>query len=120
MELQKLFCCLCALVLFLAGCGEKAPAALQPGTVYTADHCLYMSPHNSAIWFDSGDPGVRIVLEDDAFSWTVQGTEEKRTAENVTWGWQKFPYTDEEWYALFDEKRAGLLRCTPQADQQTI
>ena len=113
MKLRALLCCLCALVL-LAGCGEKSPAALAPGEVYVADHTLYMSPHNSAVWFDAGDPGLRFTLEEDAFAWTMDGEETGKRIENVAWGWQPFPYTDEEWYAMFDEKEPPFFDAPPK------
>ena len=99
---MTLCCVLLCLLLCFGGCAEKTPVALQPGDSYMADHILYMSPHNSAIWFDTGDTGLRFTVEENALAWTIPGAGEDRRIEDVDWGWQPFPYTDEQWYAMFD------------------
>lgn len=88
-----------------------------PGTTYVSWQCLYMNPLSSYAAM-GGDSGCKYVVGDDYFatyrrndgsiiSVTTQpnldtansGLQSRVDIPN--WKWQAFPYTDEEWAALY-------------------
>lgn len=91
-----------AMLVFFIGCAA-APASLQPGTCFTTSECLYMNPLNAVFW-DQGDNGYRYCIEETAFTWHLRENSASGIGqiENVSWGWQDFPYTDVQWNAMLE------------------
>ena len=93
-------------LLLFTGCSlrQTPAAALAPGESYVTEKGLYVGPL-SAFWIPQDDNGKRYITETDAFLWlSRKGTAEGvHRIENVHWGWQEFPYTDESWNALFEQ-----------------
>ena len=101
-----------------------------PGTAYVSWQCLYMNPFSSYI---SDDSGCRYEIGKDSFSIislrggtagskVSAGREVDYAGRPVTatvpvskWEWQEFPYTDEEWEALFKP-----ISSTSMADIHTL
>ena len=91
-----------------------------PGTTYVPYQCIYMNPLSSYVAM-GGDSGCKYILGGDYFvtihrdngsiiSITTNpeqevldtGTGEQKSMIEVSdWDWKEFPYSDEEWEALF-------------------
>lgn len=67
---------------------------------YLSSSCLYMIPLSSYAPF-GGDSGCQYLVSEDSFSIVTRSNGETQTISPVEWGWQEFPYTDEEWKNLF-------------------
>ncbi len=98
----------------------KEPMELVPGTSYVSYQCLYMNPLSSFAAI-GGDSGCLYTVGEDYFETVYRGygtidltgvtiwesETENRTYESNNlidvpkWEWQSFPYTDEEWAALY-------------------
>ncbi len=68
------------------------------GTKFESDACLYMTPLSSYFPID-GNSGFTYEITEDAF---LKISKDKINAAVITlpvenWGWQEFPFTDEEW-----------------------
>lgn len=75
--------------------------ALVAGTSYVTSACLYMNPLSSFSPIN-GDSGQRYSITENALVITDRASGEViRMAAPVIWGWQPFPYADEDWAALF-------------------
>ena len=95
------------------------PTELIPGTTYVSWQCLYMNPLSSYAAM-GGDSGCKYIVGEDYFA-TINrndGSFVSVTNPNLdtatsgldglqnmidvsSWEWQEFPYTDEEWAALY-------------------
>lgn len=66
---------------------------------YVPNGCLYMNPLSSTLAV-GGDDGSRYVISDTGFA-----IDDRRggatVLDPIDWGWQDFPWTAEEWNALF-------------------
>ncbi len=96
---------------------NPAEPELIPGTTYVSRQCLYMNSFSSLL----SDSGRKYIIGDNYFA-TVQHNNEsliniisypdldtmdsdlKNVIDVPKWRWQEFPYTDEEWDALFKPK----------------
>ena len=98
----------------------KQADALIPGTTYVPYQRLYMNPLSSFAAI-GGDSGCTYVVGEDYFD-TIYCS--NRVSINATdpgadiaqhridvskWRWQEFPYTDEEWAALYWPKGIGSI-----------
>lgn len=91
---------------------EQFTGELIPNTTYVPYQCLYMNPLSSYAAM-GGDSGCKYVVGEDYFATIYRGNRVSINATNpdadITqnrinvpkWKWQKFPYTDEEWAALY-------------------
>lgn len=76
-----------------------APNTVSVGDSYVSTDCLYMNPLSS--YLPDGDSGYRYVIGEESFL-IVNKTDNTTTEFSpVAWGWQEFPYSKEEWEALF-------------------
>ena len=107
---------------------DTTPATLSeiiPGTTYVSWQCLYMNPLSSYAAF-GGDSGCKYVVGDDYFATyrrndgsitSVTTRPDLDTADSglqnmvdiSKWEWQEFPYTDEEWAALYQPGGFGEM-----------
>ena len=108
---------------------EATMSEIIPGTTYVSWQCLYMNPLSSFAAM-GGDSGCKYVVGDDYFAiyrrsngdvisiTTNPGPEGVDTADSKpqsmvdvpNWEWQEFPYTDEEWAALYQPGGFGGLQ----------
>ena len=95
---------------------DTTVAELVPGTSYVSWQCLYMNPLSS-YFAAGGDSGCRYIVTEDEFvimdrshryinqstGKPLEGNEAYLQHQIVVskWEWQEFPYTDEEWAALY-------------------
>lgn len=95
---------------------EQFTGELIPGTTYVSWQCLYMNPLSSYAAM-GGDSGCRYLIDEDYFTTlyrnndnfvSVTHPELDTAGDNANnmipvpnWEWQEFPYTDEEWAALY-------------------
>ncbi len=79
---------------------EPEPVDVQVGVTYRSKDCLYMNPLSSYAAI-GGNSGYYYRVEEDAFVEInkVDGSETRMEVD--WWAWQEFPYTDEEWAALY-------------------
>lgn len=102
------------LQIIISNSGQNTAFLLSPGTTYVSWQCLYRNPLSS--YGHTDDSGCRYEIRKDSFSImnlleknnVSVGSEvdyaENRLEERIPvskWKWQEFPYTDEEWEALF-------------------
>lgn len=110
---------------------EQVPSTIMwdgeliPGTTYVSYQCLYMNPLSSYAAM-GGDSGCKYIVGEDYFAtinrndgsfvsvtnpdmdMATSGLDELQNMIEVTsWEWQEFPYTDEEWAALYVPKGFG-------------
>lgn len=98
---------------------------LIPGTTYVSYQCLYMNPLSSYVAM-GGDSGCKYIIGEDYFA-TINrndGSFVSVTNPNMdiatsgldglqnmievsNWEWKEFPYTDEEWAALYTPQGFG-------------
>ena len=71
-----------------------------PGTTYVSSGCIYMNPLSSYAPID-GDSGCTYTVADASFETVRRSSGARDVVEVQSWEWQPFPYTDEEWAALF-------------------
>jgi len=99
------------------------PTELIPGTTYVSWQCLYMNPLSSYAAM-GGDSGCKYIINENSFVIlnrsngqivsinnspavehpsvdSSESTPVRYEADVDKWDWQKFPYTDEEWAALY-------------------
>ena len=108
---------------------EATMSEIIPGTTYVSWQCLYMNPLSSYAAI-GGDSGCKYVVGDNYFatyrrtdgsvvSVTADpGVEPLDTASSdlqsmvdvPNWNWQEFPYTDEEWAALYQPGGFGGMQ----------
>ena len=102
------------------GSGIASVGEIIPGTTYVPYQCIYMNPLSSYAAM-GGDSGCKYILGGDYFV-TIHrdngsiicitanpeqevldnGTGEQKSMIEVSdWDWKEFPYSDEEWEALF-------------------
>lgn len=110
---------------------EQVPSTIMwdgeliPGTTYVSYQCLYMNPLSSYAAM-GGDSGCKYIVGEDYFAtinrndgsfvsvtnpdmdMATSGLDGLQNMIEVTsWEWQEFPYTDEEWAALYVPKGFG-------------
>ena len=73
---------------------------VAPGTALVSWQCLFMNPLSSTLSL-YGDSGCRYVVGEDYFAVIDRSTGAEQRIDVPDWSWQAFPYTDEEWAALF-------------------
>lgn len=86
----------------------NASSELTPGTTYLSDRCIYMNPLSSLGAFD-GDNGYTYTVTDDSFEIVNRNSGARDAIEVQSWEWQPFPYTDEEWAALYVPQGFGEI-----------
>ena len=69
------------------------------GMTFVSYQCLYMNPLSSV--YPGGDTRYRYIIGDKSFILEHRVTGEKREINDITWKWEEFPYTDEEWEELY-------------------
>lgn len=90
---------------------EPFTGDIIPGTTYVPYQCLYMNPLSSYAAI-GGDSGRKYVVGEDYFATIYRGrnriaidgvdtTVNEHRIAVPKWEWQKFPYTDAEWAALY-------------------
>ena len=100
---------------------------LIPGTTYVSWQCLYMNPLSSYAAM-GGDSGYKYVISDRSFTIlnrnngnvvsinsrpnvdTSESTPVSYETDIEKWSWQEFPYTDEEWAALYVPGGFGAMK----------
>ena len=100
---------------------------LIPGTTYVSWQCLYMNPLSSYAAM-GGDSGYKYVISDRSFTIlsrnngnvvsinsrpnvdTAESTPVSYETDVEKWSWQEFPYTDEEWAALYVPGGFGAMK----------
>ena len=98
-----------------------------PGTTYVSWQCLYMNPLSSYAAM-GGDSGYKYVISDRSFTIlnrnngnvvsinsrpnvdTSESTPVSYETDIEKWSWQEFPYTDEEWAALYVPGGFGAMK----------
>ena len=70
------------------------------GTTYVSDECIYMNPLSSYAASD-GDSGCTYAIRENSFEIVHRNSGKQEAFEVKNWKWQLFPYTDEEWEALY-------------------
>lgn len=78
---------------------ETGQSALVPGTAYVSSRCVYMNVLSS--YSTTGDSGFRYYVAEDSFVSVYRETGAQNMIAVPEWRWQSFPYTDEEWAALY-------------------
>ncbi|MCD8254594.1 MAG: M56 family metallopeptidase [Oscillospiraceae bacterium] len=78
---------------------QSSSAELAAGT-YVSERCLYMNPLSSYAAVD-GDSGFTYTVGEGAFTATDRSSGAQTVTAVPSWEWQEFPYTDEEWAALY-------------------
>ena len=79
---------------------EPEPVDVQVGTTYCSKDCLYMNPLSSYAAI-GGDSGSYYRIEENAFVEISKRDGSESSLQVDWWAWQEFPYTDEEWAALY-------------------
>lgn len=79
---------------------EAASQDLRSSITYVSDRCIYMNPLSSYAAID-GDSGYTYTVGNDYFETVYRDSGAKNVVEVQSWVWQPFPYTDEEWEALY-------------------
>jgi len=74
---------------------EKAAEIVSEGS-YVTSACIYMNPLSSYYPL-GGDSGEIYHIKDDLFMINSRHGAYSESVTNIDWGWQAFPYTDEEW-----------------------
>ena len=106
---------------------EQFTGELIPGTTYVSWQCLYMNPLSSYAAM-GGDSGYKYVISDRSFTIlsrnngnivsinsrpnvdTSESTPARYETDVEKWAWQEFPYTDEEWAALYVPGGFGAMK----------
>ncbi len=73
---------------------------LIPGTTYVSYQCIYMNPLSSYAAF-GGDSGCIYTVGKDFFETVDRNSGAQNLIDVQRWEWKPFPYTDEEWAALY-------------------
>ncbi len=79
---------------------ETNPTELITGTSYVSNECIYLNPLSS-YGAMNGDSGYIYRIGEDSFEIVARGSGVRETIKVPRWEWQVFPYTNEEWKALF-------------------
>jgi len=82
-----------------------SPREVVADGAYVSSSCIYMNPLSSYMNF--GDSGHRYEVAADSFIITERISGNSLTISPVDWGWQEFPYTDGEWYAMYSPQDGG-------------
>jgi len=101
--LRFLTAVVCMAVLLLSvGCSAE-PEAMQPGSCYITETCLYRNPLSAVFW-GNDDDGLRYCIGESTFSWQPRDAASQYAGQidNITWLWSEFPYTDAEWNAMLE------------------
>ena len=84
-------------LMAFCGCVSTKGSVLVPGTTYVSAERIYTNQwHNS--WFSAIDG--EFTIEEKSLRWISSGGEEK-TFPVEQWEWEEFPFSEEEWKALF-------------------
>ncbi len=124
--MKKQWCSLLALLLctvllcaVLGGCAIQ-PIVLRPGERYVTAHCVFSNPLRNV--YADWDGDVLCVIEEASFTYEHRVTADSGRIDDVSWGWQPFPYTDGEWAALYESdppedisRQYGTLLYQPMA-----
>lgn len=87
----------------------KAAGALAGYTqAYQSSACLYMNPLSSFLPIN-GDSGNRYLMDGNRFAVVNKYNGATTEYEMPNGGWQQFPYTEEEWAALFWPEGSGAV-----------
>ena len=115
-------------VVFVDDLQVRTMGELIPGTTYVPYQCLYMNPLSSYGAF-GGDSGCKYIVGEDYFATIHRGSGEivsmvthpdpempvsdSNVLQNMIdvpqWNWQAFPYSDEEWAALYQPGGIGAI-----------
>ncbi len=82
---------------------------LAPGDLYKLDKCLYMNPLSSQMSPQKGEVWCTIQENSIHLRYLTAENALRKVGTNNGWKWQEFPYTDEEWNALFWPELFGIL-----------
>ena len=83
-----------------SGCSSAKSAGLVPGTTYVSAERIYTNRwHND--WFSVIDG--EFTIKEKSLRWISSSGEEKSFPVEE-WKWEEFPFSDEEWNALFDDQ----------------
>ncbi len=82
---------------------------VQVGAAYRTSECLYMNGLSSFVPMD-GDDGYLYRIEEDALVKIHRESGKETRVEIEEWGWKEFPYTDEEWAALYIPRRDSQIK----------
>lgn len=77
---------------------------------YVTSSCVYMNPLSSFYPF-GGDSGQIYHVHEDTFTIENKVGDYSKSITGIEWGWETFPYTDEEWnemYFVLEEETAGI------------
>lgn len=86
-------------------------------TTYVPDQCLYMNPLSSYAAV-GGDSGCRYIVGEDSFVSISRNDGRQNQIDVSGWGWQEFPYTDEEWAAFYvPQGVGGISHISEQYDE---
>ena len=75
-------------------------AAGLSSTTFVSDQCIYLNPLSSYAPMN-GDSGYIYRISGNYFEMISRSTGVPRLTQVSNWEWQPFPYTEEEWAALF-------------------
>ena len=78
--------------------GEALPGV--PAGSYRSSSCVYMNPLSSYSPIN-GDSGYQYTISDDHFILQDRSSDAEYILAPDTWAWSEFPYSSEEWEALF-------------------
>ena len=98
--LKKYFSVLTAVLLMLmlfCGCVNTNDASIVPGDVFLTEERIFSSSLNSVI----GTPDIVYTIKENAIEGEFEGSSKEFPVEK--WEWQEFPYSEEEWNAMFFE-----------------
>lgn len=88
---------------------EYTASELKDGMTLVSTEYVYMTPFSS--YSSVGDSGFTYHIGADSFTLTNRSADSSNVISPVKWGWQAFPFTDEEWRAMYqlggDDKIIG-------------
>lgn len=106
---------------------EKAPSSFATDLAYVSYQCIYLSPAGSTV-SPGGDTGCLYVADSDSFTIysrdnlgtdagmdTAGGNSVLASIPVDQWNWQPFPYSREEWAALFLDEASELVQLPTHA-----
>lgn len=79
---------------------DSDTAEVPSGTTYVSNQCIYLNPLSSYAPID-GDSGYIYRISGNNFEIINRSSGTTNQTQVPNWEWQPFPYTEEEWAALF-------------------